>query len=117
VAHLIDKHHVSQQRTREVLKEDRSTIRYHSKRLDDFEQCEAIKRIAKERRRFGYRWIDVMLQRQGIHMNHKKLQRMGGRKRALGTRIPIEGCQMAQTSAGALILSVMHSPITGGSVS
>lgn len=101
VAHLIDKHQVSQRRACEVLKADRSTIRYHSKRLDDFEQREAIKRVAKERRRFGYRRINVMLQREGICMNHKKLRRIyaeeklqvrrrGGRKRALGTRRPME---------------------------
>jgi len=101
VAHLIDQHQVSQRRACEVLKADRSTIRYHSKRLDDFEQREAIKRIAKERHRFGYRRISAMLQREGIYMNHKKLRRIyaeeklqvrrrGGRKRALGTRRPME---------------------------
>ena len=56
--------------------------------------------LAQERRRFGYRRIGVMLERQGIHMNHKKLLRLyreeklqvrkrGGRKRALGTRRPM----------------------------
>ncbi len=101
VAHLMDKHQVSQRRACEVLEVDRSTIRYRSKRIDDLEQREAIKRVAKERRRFGYRRINVMLQREGIHMNHKKLRRIyaeeklqvrrrGGRKRALGTRRPME---------------------------
>lgn len=57
--------------------------------------------MAKERRRFGYRRIQVMLERKGIFMNHKKLRRIyaeaklqvrrrGGRKRALGTRKPME---------------------------
>ena len=56
--------------------------------------------VASERRRFGYRRIHVMLQRQGIEMNIKKLRRLyreerlqvrrrGGRKRALGTRRPM----------------------------
>ena len=99
--HLIGKHQVSQRRACEVLEVDRSTIRYRSKRIDNIEQREAIKRIAKERRRFGYRRINVMLQREGIYMNHKKLRRIyaeeklqvrrrGGRKRALGTRRPME---------------------------
>lgn len=80
---------------------DRSSVRYQSKRVNDNEQREAIKRISKERRRFGYRRINVMLQREGIHMNHKKLRRIyaeeklqvrrrGGRKRALGMRRPME---------------------------
>jgi len=59
-----------------------------------------MKAVAADRRRFGYRRIHVMLQRQGIRMNLKKLRRLyreeklqvrkrGGRKRALGTRRPI----------------------------
>lgn len=79
---------------------DRSTIRYQSIRPDDADLRVAIKAVAAERRRFGYRRIHVMLQRQGIHMNQKKLRRLyreeglqvrkrGGRKRALGTRRPM----------------------------
>lgn len=59
-----------------------------------------MKKVASERRRFGYRRIHVMLDRQGIVMNLKKLRRLyreekltvrkrGGRKRALGTRRPL----------------------------
>lgn len=60
-----------------------------------------MKAVAAERRRFGYRRIHVMLDRQGIVMNQKKLRRRlyreaklqvrrrGGRKRALGTRRPM----------------------------
>ena len=60
-----------------------------------------MKAVAAERRRFGYRRIHIMLERQGIAMNLKKLRRLyreerlqvrkrGGRKRVLGTRRPIE---------------------------
>ena len=97
MAHLCEAHGVSQRRACNVLQADCSSVRYSSKRIDDAEQREAIKHISKERRRFGYRRISVMLQREGIHMNHKKLRRIyaekklqvrrrGGRKRALGTR-------------------------------
>ncbi len=59
-----------------------------------------MKDVAAERRRFGYRRIHIMLERQGIRMNLKKLRRLyreeglqvrkrGGRKRALGTRRPM----------------------------
>ena len=101
VAHLCEAHGVSQRRACDVLQADRSSVRYRSKRVDGEEQREAIKRISKERRRFGYRRVNVMLQREGIYMNHKKLRRIyaeeklqvrrrGGRKRALGTRRPME---------------------------
>ena len=59
-----------------------------------------MKAVAAERRRFGYRRIHVMLGRQGITLNLKKLRRLyreeglqvrkrSGRKRALGTRRPM----------------------------
>ena len=100
VAYLCDTHEVSQRRACAALSVDRSTVRYQSKRVVDVKQRDAIKRIAKERRRFGYRRILVMLERENIFMNHKKLRRIyreeglqvrkrGGRKRALGTRRPM----------------------------
>jgi len=75
-------------------------VRYQTKRPDDSDLREEIRLVAKERRRFGYRRIQVMLERKGIYMNHKKLRRLyteeklqvrrrGGRKRALGTRKPM----------------------------
>lgn len=56
--------------------------------------------LAHERRRFGYRRIGLMLEREGFKMNHKKLRRLyceerlqvrrrRGRKRARGTRAPM----------------------------
>ena len=97
VAHACEKHGVSQRRACEALEVDRSSVRYRSTRPADHELREAMKAVAAERRRFGYRRIHVMLQRQGIEMNLKKLRRLyseerlqvrkrGGRKRALGTR-------------------------------
>ena len=97
VAHLCEEHKVSQRRACEVLQFDRSSIRYKSTRDDDASVREAMKQVASDRRRFGCRRIHIMLQRQGIHINHKKLLRFyreeklqvrkrGGRKRALDTR-------------------------------
>jgi len=59
-----------------------------------------MRELAGERRRFGYRRIGLMLEREGIRMNHKKLRRLygeeglqvkrrRGRKRAQGTRTPM----------------------------
>ncbi len=75
-------------------------MRYASTRPDDAPLREAMKAVASERRRFRYRRVHVMLDRQGIVMNQKKLRRLyreeklqvrrrGGRKRALGTRRPM----------------------------
>ena len=61
---------------------------------------ERLRRLAAERRRFGYRRIGVLLEREGVRMNKKKLfrlyqeeglavRRRRGRKRATGTRAPM----------------------------
>lgn len=100
VAHACAAHGVSQRRACKALSVDRTSMRYRSVRPDDAGLREAMKAVAGERRRFGYRRIHVMLRRQGIVMNHKKLRRLyreeklqvrrrGGRKRALGTRRPM----------------------------
>ena len=92
---------VSERRTCSAMAFDRSTVRYEPKRPDDAELRDQVKQIASERRRFGYRRIHVLLEREGIHLNLKKLRRIyseeklqvkrrGGRKRALGTRRPME---------------------------
>lgn len=100
VAHLMEMHQVSQRRACSALNVDRSMVRYQSRRAGDGELRDAIKRVSKERRRFGYRRIHVMVRREGFEVNHKKLRRIyreeklqvrlrGGRKRALGTRRPM----------------------------
>ena len=100
VAHLCETHEVSQRRACAALAVDRSSARYVSRSGDDAELRTRIRDIASERRRFGYRRVHVLLQRQGVQVNHKKLRRLyaeeklqvkrrGGRKRALGTRRPM----------------------------
>jgi putative transposase len=79
---------------------DRSSARYRSIRTNDADVRERLRALSAERRRFGYRRLHLMLSREGIQMNQKKLRRLyreeglqvrrrGGRKRALGTRSPI----------------------------
>ena len=76
------------------------TYRYAPKRSGDEELRRRLRELASQRRRFGYRRLGLMLKRQGIELNRKKLYRLykeerltvrkrGGRKRALGTRAPM----------------------------
>jgi putative transposase len=69
-------------------------------RPDDGAVRAKLRELAGLRRRFGYRRLNILLSREGIAMNHKKLRRLyrderlqvrrrGGRKRALGTRAPM----------------------------
>jgi putative transposase len=76
------------------------TFRYQSRRPDDTALRKRLRELASERRRFGYRRLHLLLERESIIMNWKKLYRLyreekltvrkrGGRKRALGTRAPM----------------------------
>ena len=74
--------------------------RYQSSRPDDVDLRQRLKELSSERRRFGYRRLHLLLKREGVEVNWKKLYRIykeerltvrkrGGRKRALGTRAPM----------------------------
>ena len=76
------------------------TYRYASRRSDDAPIRHRLLELAQQRRRFGYRRLHLLLRREGVMLNHKKLYRLyreerlmvrkrGGRKRAIGTRAPM----------------------------
>ncbi len=90
----------TQRRACGLVGQEPKTYRYASKRPDDDGLRQRLKELALERRRFGYRRLHILLRREGIVLNHKKLYRLyreerlmvrkrGGRKRALGTRAPM----------------------------
>ena len=99
-AHLRQSYAVSQRRACRTIGADRSLIRYRAQRPDDGVLRVRLHELAASRRRFGYRRLHILLRREGVTMNHKKLRRLyreerlqarrrGGRKRALGTRAPL----------------------------
>ena len=96
----IKEKHYSQRRACGLVGIAPKTYRYQPQRGHDGDIRKRMREIAGERRRFGYRRIGLMLEREGIHLNHKKLYRIykeerltvrkrGGRKRAVGTRRPM----------------------------
>lgn len=100
VARLKEGFGMSERRACKAIGCCRMTVRYETSRPNDRELRERMKAIAQERRRFGYRRLLVMLRREGLVVNHKKLfrlyreeklavRRRGGRKRAIGTRAPM----------------------------
>ncbi len=50
-----------------------NTYRYASARPDDGLLRTRLKELASQRRRFGYRRLGLLLARQGVRINHKKL--------------------------------------------
>ena len=100
-AYLREAFEMSERRACRVIGSDRASVRYQSTRPDDGVLRERLKALAQERRRFGYRRLHVLLRREGHAVNKKRVQRLyreerltvrrrGGRKRAIGTRRPME---------------------------
>jgi len=98
VAHLQVAYEVSERRACSTLEADRTSVRYRSRRPDDAPARTRLRELASIRRRFGYRRLHVLLTREGIVMNHKKLRRLyreerlqvrrrGGLKRGLGNTV------------------------------
>ncbi len=54
----------------------RRTFQYQLRRADDPHIVSRLRAIAAERPRFGWRRINVLLQREGIVLNHKRLRRI-----------------------------------------
>jgi putative transposase len=75
-AHLGQIYEVSQRRACQVIGADRSSIRYCCRRPDDGPVRSRLREIAALRRRFGYRRLHILLRREGITLNHKKLRRL-----------------------------------------
>ncbi len=79
----------------------RSVGRYQTKKCDEALSAKIVE-LAEARRRFGYRRIHVLLRKEGHKVNHKRVYRLyklanlslkkrrRGRKKALGTRCPIQ---------------------------
>lgn len=103
-AHLCSVHGVSQRRACRVIGAERTSIRYRSRRPDDGAVRTRLRELAAIRRRFGWRRLQVLLSREGVQLNHKKLRRLYveerlqvrrriGRKRAALARVPLVPAQ------------------------
>ena len=93
-------HGLSQRRACRLIGLDVSSYRYRSRRADDGRLRERLRGLAAIRRRFGYRRLAWLLEREGTKVNLKKVYRLyreeglavkrrRGRRRAIGARAPI----------------------------
>lgn len=95
---VVEKHGYSERKACQLVGANRASVRYSSKKPEELLLKGKITNIAHEKRRYGYRRIHMLLKREGVQVNHKKLFRIyqelglkvlkrGGRKRALGQRV------------------------------
>lgn len=95
----METHGLSQRRACKLVGVCRGTVRFQSvKKTGEEELRGKIQKLAHERRRFGYRRIHLLLKKEGMQINHKKVfrlyqelglkvRRRGARKRGLGVRL------------------------------
>jgi len=67
---------LSERRAGRLIGIGQSSLRYRSRRPDDADLRTRLRTLAAERPRFGYRRLGVMLEREGISVNHKRLHRL-----------------------------------------
>ena len=66
----------SRRRACRLVGSDPRVHRYQSSRPDDAELRSRLRELSSERRRFGYRRLHILLEREGWDMNWKKLYRV-----------------------------------------
>lgn len=67
---------LSQRRACRLVGSARSTIHYRPRHRDDAALRARLRELAAQRPRFGYRRLQVLLRREGIVVNHKRIERL-----------------------------------------
>jgi putative transposase len=75
VGRLRGEYGTSERHACELLEAPRSSCRYRSRR-EDGGLRERLRELAREQPRFGYRRLHVLLRREGVEVNHKRVQRV-----------------------------------------
>jgi putative transposase len=78
VGWLKERYAFSERRACRLVGTGRSSARYRPTRGDDAAVRTRLRELAAERPRFGYRRLHALLRREGIVVNHKRVQRLYG---------------------------------------
>jgi len=76
VAFVVEKFPMSERQACKLLEVDRSSYRYDPRPREDGRLREEMVALAKQKPRYGYRRLGVLLAKRGWKMNHKKLYRL-----------------------------------------
>ena len=100
VANLRAAHGLSERRACRIVEADRKMVRYQAQRAPDTVLRGRLWELANQRRRFGYRWLFMLLRREGEPSGINRIYRLyreegltvrkwEARRKAVGTRAPI----------------------------
>ena len=73
---MMETHGLSERRACLLADLDRSTFQYEKRDGGDEKLRQRLRELAGERRRFGYRRLGILLDREGLSANHKKIYRI-----------------------------------------
>ena len=73
---MIAEHGLSERRACKLLEMDRSSYRYEPLPEEVAKLRQALLEVARQKPRFGYRRLGVLLERRGHKVNHKHLYRL-----------------------------------------
>ena len=76
VAHLRGSLGVSERRACDIIGADRTSIRHRLRRGGDAALRGRLRELARQRRRFGYRRLRILLLREGVRVSRKRTQRL-----------------------------------------
>lgn len=76
VSDVMDRHGLSERRACESADLHMFVFQYKEQDQGGDALCKRLRELANERRRFGYRRLDILLAREGFKANHKKLFRL-----------------------------------------
>jgi putative transposase len=96
VERVIGDHGYTERRACRLIGVDRTAFQYQPKRDADDAVRARLHELANERRRFGYRRLAIMLRRDGLKMNLKKVYRLYREERLFGVHRPGSGAAISR---------------------
>jgi putative transposase len=100
-SYLRESYSVSERRACRALASDRSSARYRSRRKEPAELVEAVRRLAGEHPREGYRKQTKRLRDRGLQVNAKRVLRL---RRLLGVEAERPNPRGRPTNSGAKVV-------------
>ena len=76
VGYLQQHHRLSQRRACTLVNLSRTTARYRARRVDNLQVRQRVCELAQRRPRFAYRRLTVLVRREGLVVNHKRVYRL-----------------------------------------
>jgi len=76
VRHIEERRPCSERRACGLIQIERSTLRYEGHGRDDAPVRARLRELAADKRRYGYRRLHVLLRREGMTVNHKRVERI-----------------------------------------